>query len=91
MKLSEFSFDTRLSELLPAAAAPAPGMQAAPGAAPKPGQPQQAAGLASGQMDPAQAAQAAKDKIEQKKQIQDQIKQTEAQLNDLRKRLAELG
>jgi hypothetical protein len=51
----------------------------------------QASGLAGGQMDPAQAAQAAKDQQEQKKQIQDQIKQTQAQLTDLQKQLAELG
>jgi hypothetical protein len=48
-------------------------------------------GLATGQMDPAQSAQAAKDRQEEKKQVQDQIKATEQQLIDLRKRLAELG
>lgn len=48
-------------------------------------------GMASGQMDPVQAAQAAKERQEQKKQIQDQIKQTEQTLMDLRKKLAELG
>jgi hypothetical protein len=51
----------------------------------------QVSGLAGGEMDPAQAAQAAKDRQEQKKQIQDQIKQTEQQLTDLRKQMAELG
>ena len=66
--------------------APAP----APGAAPAPA-PAPQAGLATGQMNPAQAAQAAKDRMEQKKQIQDQIKQLEQQLTDARKRLAELG
>ena len=48
-------------------------------------------GLEGGQMDPAQAAQAAKEQQEQKKQVQDQIKQTELQLVDLRKQLAGLG
>ena len=51
----------------------------------------QQSGLAGGQMDPAQAAQAAKDRMEQKKQLQDQLKQLEQQLVDTRKRLAELG
>ena len=74
----------------------APAMMA-PGTAPPPGQqpaPQQAkpdAGLAGGQMDPAQAAKAAKDRADQKKQLQDQIKQAEQQLVDLRKQLASLG
>jgi phage shock protein A len=36
------------------------------------------------------AAAQAKDMIERKKQLQDQIKATETQLNDLRKQLAEL-
>ncbi len=49
------------------------------------------AGLATGQMDPSQAAQAANDRQEEKTQVQDQIKATEQQLIDLRKRLAELG
>ena len=48
-------------------------------------------GLTGGGMDPAQAAQAAKEQQEQKKQVQDQIKQTEQQLADLRKQLAGLG
>jgi hypothetical protein len=52
---------------------------------------QAVSGLAGGNMDPAQAAAAAKERIDQKKQVQDQIKQTEQQLNDLRKQLAELG
>lgn len=60
------------------------------GAQPAP-QPTQKPGLATGQMDPAQAAQAAKDRMEQKKQLQDQLKQLEQQLVDTRKRLAELG
>jgi hypothetical protein len=50
-----------------------------------------ASGLAGGGMDPAQSAQAAKDQQEEKKQIQDQIRQTEQMLVDLRKRMAELG
>lgn len=58
----------------------------------------QAVGQAAGQaasgiagIDPAQAAMAAKEQLEQKKQLQDQIKQAELQLTDLRKQLAELG
>lgn len=50
----------------------------------------QQAGLATGQMDPVQAAQAARQRQEQKKQIQDQIRATEKQLIDLRKQLAGL-
>jgi len=81
----------KIRELAPTVAAPIPG--AAPGAAATPGQPSAAkpAGLATGQMDPAQAAQAAKDRIEQKKQLQDQIKQLEQQIADARKQLASLG
>ena len=55
------------------------GAQALGSAAVKGAQAAGQAGLAGGQMDPAQAAQAAKDQQEQKKQIQDQIKQTQAQ------------
>jgi hypothetical protein len=104
MRLSDLKEDSQLDELLPAGGSP---MGAAPRAtpspatgmqpAPKPGAmaaqqaPGQQSGLAVGQMDPAQAAAAAKDRMEQKKQVQDQIKQTEQQLNDLRKQLAELG
>ena len=92
MKLSDLKEnDRQLAELLPTTGAVAgttsagavrPGVQSAPGAT---------AGLASGQMDPAQAAQAAKDRQDQKRQLQDQIRQTEKQLNDLRKQLASLG
>jgi hypothetical protein len=99
MRLSDLKEDSQLDEFLPASGAP---MGAAPRAtpspatgmqpAPKPGaMAGQQAGLAGGQMDPAQAAAAAKDRMDQKKQVQDQIKQTEQQLNDLRKKLAELG
>ncbi len=49
------------------------------------------AGLAGGQMDPAQAAQAKKDHDEQKKQIQDAIKEKQAEISDLQKQLAQLG
>ncbi len=51
----------------------------------------QASGLAGGQMDPAQAAAAATDQHEQKKQIQDAIKQKQQELTDLQKQLADLG
>ena len=99
MRLSDLKEDSQLDELLPAGGSP---MGAAPRAtpspatgmqpAPKPGaMPGQQAGLAGGQMDPAQAAAAAKERMDQKKQVQDQIKQTEQQLTDLRKQLAELG
>jgi hypothetical protein len=88
MKLTDLrEFDSRLSELLP----PVPGAAPAPTMGQQPAPHAQPAGLAGGQMNPAQAAQAAKDRMDQKKQVQDQIKQTEQQLNDLRKQLAELG
>jgi hypothetical protein len=51
----------------------------------------QAAGLAGGGMDPAQAAQAKKDHDEQKKQVQDAIKQKQAEISDLQKHLSSLG
>lgn len=75
----------RIRELAPMVT---PGVAPAPAA---PGAQAPQSGLAGGQMDPAQAAQAAKQRQEQKKQIQDQIKAAEQQLTDLRKRLAELG
>ena len=88
MKLESFAIrDRKLGELLP-------GTSPTIGTMPTQGQQQasgQAAGLATGQMDPAQAAQAAKQRQEEKKAVQDQIKVTEKQLIDLRKRLAELG
>lgn len=43
------------------------------------------------QNNPALAAQTAKDQQERKKQIQDQISQTERQLQDLRKQLAQVS
>jgi hypothetical protein len=103
MKFSEVN-DRRIDELVPALGAVAggiakgaqavgsamkPGVQAV-GSAMKPGI-QAASGLAGGQMDPVQAAQAMKQRQEQKQQIQDQIKLAEKQLSDLRKKLAELG
>lgn len=106
MRLSEVITEkSQLDEVLPALAAGAAkvGAQALGGVAKmagsmlggsKPATPsttQPAAGPVAGQMDPAQAAQAAKERTEQKKQVQDQIKQTEQQLIDLRKKLAELG
>jgi hypothetical protein len=94
MRLQSFAMgDRRLGELLP-------GTTPTVGTMPTTGSGQQAqgqqaqgqqSGLAGGGMDPAQAAQAAKDQQEEKKQVQDQIKATEQQLIDLRKRLAELG
>lgn len=81
--------DHQLDELLPtmAAVAPAAGQVAQPVALGT----QPAAGLATGQMDPAQAAQAAKQRNEQKKQIQDAIKTKQKELSDLQKQLAQLG
>lgn len=93
MRLESFAGrDRKLGELLP-------NTSTAPGS-PTPGvgtittgnntqQPQ--SGLATGQMNPAQAAQAAKQRQAEKKAVQDQIRATEKQLVDLRKRLAELG
>jgi hypothetical protein len=52
---------------------------------------QAAAGLAGGAMDPVQAAQAAKQRTEQKKQIQDAIRAKQQELTDLQKQLAALG
>jgi hypothetical protein len=64
--------------------APAAGAPAAPGAAP-------AAGQAAGGVDPKQAAAMIKQQADQKKAIQDQIKQAEQSLIDLRKQLASIG
>jgi len=50
-----------------------------------------ASGLAGGQMDPAQAAMAAKERQDQKKQIQDAIKNKQAELAELQKQLTQLG
>ncbi len=52
---------------------------------------QAASGLAGGGMDPAQAAMAAKERNDQKKQIQDAIKQKQQELADLQKELTALG
>ncbi len=52
---------------------------------------QAAAGLAGGGMDPAQAAAAKKERDDQKKQIQDAIKQKQQELADLQKELTALG
>ena len=52
---------------------------------------QAASGLAGGQTDPAQAAAVAKERTEQKKQIQDTIKQKQQELADLQKELTALG
>lgn len=89
MRLESFAGrDRKLGELLP-------GTTPTVGTVPTMGTQQQAqaqpSGLATGQMNPAQAAQATKQRQEEKKQIQDQIRQTEQMLVDLRKRMAELG
>jgi hypothetical protein len=95
MRLANISEnDFRLRELMPGTstttASPTP-----QGTVPTMATQQQAqaqpSGLAGGGMDPAQAAQAAKQRQEEKKQLQDQIKQTEQMLIDLRKRMAEIG
>lgn len=52
---------------------------------------QSVGGLASGGMDPMQAAMAKKERDDQKKEIQDQIKTKQAELQDLQKKLAQLG
>lgn len=87
MRLESFAFrDRKLGELVPGAT-PTVGTMSAQGQQPA----GQTSGLATGQMNPAQAAQAAKQRQDEKKAVQDQIKATEKQLVDLRKRLAELG
>lgn len=90
MKFQDIAYEgdfLKIRELAPTVAAPSAG--ASPGQpAPQQAQP---SGLATGAMNPAQAAQAAKDRLEQKKQVQDQIKQLEKQLADARKQLATLG
>jgi hypothetical protein len=52
---------------------------------------QATSGLAGGGMDPAQAAAAAKERQDMKKEVQDQIKAKQQELQDLQKKLAELG
>lgn len=98
MKLNELGGDRHLDELLPAVGAALGGAAKAVGGALATGtrvagqaMAGTSSGLAGGQMNPAQAAAAAKERADQKKAIQDQIKATEQQLTDLRKRLAELG
>jgi hypothetical protein len=106
MKLSDLKeHDDQLDEVLPAVGAAVGGMARgaavvgstaakAIGGAVKSvaGQVGQAvSGLAGGGMDPAQAAQAAKDRQSQKQELQKQIQMTQQQLTDLRKKLAELG
>jgi hypothetical protein len=106
MKLSDLKeHDAQLDEILPALGAVGSAIGgvasraagaiggAVKGAAGKVGQAMSGAmsGLAGGGMDPAQAAQASKDQQEQKKQIQDAIKQKQAELADLQKQLAQIG
>lgn len=96
MKLTDLKEnDRQLDELLPALGAvgsaiggAAKAVGSAIGGAVKTA----ATGLAApGQMDPAQAAQAVKDRQEQKKQIQDAIKAKQQELADLQKQLTQLG
>jgi hypothetical protein len=104
MKLSDLKEnDQQLDELLPALGAVAGGVARgaaalggaalARGTTPAAGSAvnQAASGLAGGGMDPAQAAQAVKDRQEQKKVIQQQIQAKQKELDDLRKQLATLG
>jgi hypothetical protein len=85
MKLNEFSQDFKLSELLPAT-----------GGAPAPASPAAVANTAAQQVqqDPqAQAkmmAQQALDRQNKKKEIQDQIRAKQAELQDLQKQLAQM-
>jgi len=89
MRLASFAGrDRRLGELVPGTATT---IGTVPTMSTAQQQTGQQSGLATGQMDPAQAAQAAKNQQEQKKQIQDQIRATEQQLVALRKQMAELG
>lgn len=88
MKLTDLKeYDSQLAELTP--------MQGPAGSAPQP-MPgsmigQKPSGLAGGQMDPAQAAMAVKQRQEQKKSIQDAIKQKQKELADLQKQLSQIG
>lgn len=102
MRLFDLKEDRQLDELLPAlgavgsavgGAAKAVGGALAKGASAIGGAAKTAAtGLAApGQMDPAQAAQAAKERQDQKKQIQDAIKAKQQELADLQKQLTQLG
>jgi hypothetical protein len=88
MRLSAISEnDFRLKELLPGT--PPNTMPTQQGSVPT--MASQQSGLATGGMNPAQSAQAAIQHNDQKKQLQDQIRQTEKTLIDLRKQLAGLG
>ena len=75
--------------ILSEAPMPTPGTAPAPAPA-TPGQPP-AAGQAAGGVDPKQAAAMIKQQADQKKAIQDQIKQAEQSLIGLRKQLASVG
>jgi hypothetical protein len=79
----------KYADILSEAPMPAP----APGTAPAPATPGQppAAGQAAGGVDPKQAAAMIKQQADQKKAIQDQIKQAEQSLVNLRKQLASIG
>lgn len=86
MKLSDLGEDKRLQEAYPPAPGATPGAPPAPGAAPPLGQNPQL----GQQPDPAAASLALKQKQLQKKQLQDQIRATEAQLQNLRKQLGQI-
>ena len=77
----------KYADILSEAPMPAPGTAPAPAT---PGQPP-AAGQAAGGVDPKQAAAMIKQQADQKKAIQDQIKQAEQSLANLRKQLASIG
>jgi hypothetical protein len=77
----------KYADILSEAPMPAPGIAPAPAT---PGQPP-AAGQAAGGVDPKQAAAMIKQQADQKKAIQDQIKQAEQSLANLRKQLASIG
>ena len=83
--LSEREF-SRLRELAPTTAAPAPATTTTSGAAPAPG-------VAQATQDPQAAAkmqaQQALDRMNQKKAVQDAIKQTQDQIVQLQKQLAD--
>jgi hypothetical protein len=91
MRLFDITSDSVIAEQIPTSlgvsASPQPGAAAQTGTQQAPQLGQQTLQ----QTDPAVAAQAAKEQQEQKKQIQDQITQTEKQLQDLRKQLAQIS
>lgn len=76
----------KYADILSEAPAPTPGTAPAPAAGAAP-----AAGQAAGGVDPKQAAAMIKQQADQKKAIQDQIRQAEQSLIDLRKQLASIG